>query len=125
MLALMEAAAQHFTRDAVDGARDARPASTCWGAASRRRPWSASARARRATRWDDLLDAMKQRFSPGALLTAGLVLERQDKSGHYDRFRDRAVFPILSEGGKVVAFGARSLDGSEPKYLNSPETPVY
>ena len=53
------------------------------------------------------------------------MLERQGKDGHYDRFRNRAVFPILNEPGKVVAFGARSLDGSEPKYLNSPETPVY
>jgi DNA primase len=59
------------------------------------------------------------------MLAAGLILERQDKSGHYDRFRNRAIFPILNESGKVVAFGARSLDGSEPKYLNSPETPVY
>ena len=72
-----------------------------------------------------LSNTFESRFSPAALLTAGLVLERQDKSGHYDRFRERAVFPILNEGGKVVAFGARSLDGSEPKYLNSPETPVY
>jgi DNA primase len=55
----------------------------------------------------------------------GLALPRSDKSGYYDRFRNRAVFPILSESGKVVAFGARSLDGSEPKYLNSPETSVY
>jgi DNA primase len=59
------------------------------------------------------------------MLKAGLVLERQGKEGHYDRFRNRAVFPILNESGKVVAFGARSLDGGEPKYLNSPETPVY
>ena len=59
------------------------------------------------------------------LQKAGLVLARKSGDGHYDRFRDRAVFPILNEGGKVVGFGARSLDGSEPKYLNSPESPVY
>src|SRR6185436_18563438 len=75
--------------------------------------------------WDDLLGAMRKKFAPPLLLQAGLILERQDKSGHYDRFRNRAIFPILNEGGKVVAFGARALDGSEPKYLNSPETPVY
>ena len=75
--------------------------------------------------WDDLLGALRGKFSPALLLKAGLVLERQGKEGHYDRFRNRAVFPILNESGKVVAFGARSLDGSEPKYLNSPETPVY
>jgi len=75
--------------------------------------------------WDDLLGALRGRFPLPALMTAGLVLDRQDKSGHYDRFRNRVVFPILNESGKVVAFGARALDGAEPKYLNSPETPVY
>src|SRR6266571_2416753 len=75
--------------------------------------------------WDDLLGSLRKKFAPPLLLQAGLVLERQDKSGHYDRFRNRAIFPILNEGGKVVAFGARALDGSEPKYLNSPETAVY
>jgi len=53
------------------------------------------------------------------------VLEKQGGGGHYDRFRGRALFPILNDSGKVVAFGGRSLDGSEPKYLNSPESPVY
>src|SRR6266446_6337534 len=101
-LALMEAAAQHFAR-------------TLWTAPG------TSAREYR----DDLLGALRGQFSPRALLAAGLVLERQGKEGHYDRFRNRAVFPILGESGKVVAFGARSLDGSEPKYLNSPETAVY
>ena len=83
--------------------------------------------AQRAARdgWDDLLSALRAKFGTGLLVKAGLVLERQGKEGHYDRFRNRAVFPILNDGGKVVAFGARSLDGSEPKYLNSPETPVY
>src|SRR5262249_59416761 len=75
--------------------------------------------------WEVLLLALRGRFSPGALTTAGLVLERQDRSGHYDRFRNRAVFPILNDSGRVVAFGARSLDGSAPKDLNSPETPVF
>ena len=75
--------------------------------------------------WDDLLGALRGRYSATALQNAGLVLARKSGEGHYDRFRNRAVFPILNEGGKVVAFGARSLDGSEPKYLNSPESPVY
>jgi DNA primase len=75
--------------------------------------------------WDDLLGALRGRFSPEALHKAGLALPRQGRDGHYDRFRNRAVFPIADEAGRVVAFGARSLDGSEPKYLNSPETPVY
>jgi DNA primase len=75
--------------------------------------------------WSGLLDALSKRFPLPVLMTAGLVLQRQDGKGHYDRFRNRAVFPIFDEGGRVVAFGARSLDGSEPKYLNSPESPVY
>jgi DNA primase len=73
--------------------------------------------------WDDLLGALRPRFSEKALLSAGLVLEKNGK--HYDRFRNRVMFPISNEGGKTIAFGARCLDGSEPKYLNSPETPVY
>jgi DNA primase len=75
--------------------------------------------------WSGLLDALSRRFTPSVLLSAGLIVERQGKQGHYDRFRNRAIFPILNDAGKVVAFGARALDGSEPKYLNSPETPVY
>jgi DNA primase len=75
--------------------------------------------------WSDLGDTLKRRFSVPALEAAGLVMKRQGGDGHYDRFRNRAVFPIFNEGGKVVGFGARSLDGSEPKYLNSPESPVY
>lgn len=55
---------------------------------------------------------------------AGLVLKRES-GGWYDRFRDRLTFPIRDRQGRVIAFGARSLDGSEPKYLNSPETEVF
>ena len=124
LLALMEAAAQHFTR-------------TFWaapGTAAReyllgrgfRKETLEKIRAGAARdAWDDLLGALRGKFAPALLLKAGLVVERQGKEGHYDRFRNRALFPILSEAGKVVAFGARSLDGSEPKYLNSPETPFY
>jgi DNA primase len=75
--------------------------------------------------WSALLDALSKRFPLPVLMTAGLVVQRQDGKGHYDRFRNRAVFPTFDEGGRVVAFGARSLDGTEPKYLNSPESPVY
>jgi DNA primase len=124
MLALMEAAAQHFTH-------------TLWtGAGSKAREYLLGRGFKKETlegirtgaardAWDDLLGALRGKFAPTALQAAGLALPRSDKSGYYDRFRNRAVFPILSESGKVVAFGARSLDGSEPKYLNSPETSVY
>jgi DNA primase len=57
---------------------------------------------------------------------SGLVLRRQDGSGFYDRFRNRLIFPIHNESGKLIAFAGRALgEGDEPKYLNSPETAVY
>lgn len=58
------------------------------------------------------------------LLEAGLVLERQG-GGYYDRFRGRLMFPIRDIRGHVVGFGARALDESLPKYLNSPQTPIF
>jgi DNA primase len=66
-----------------------------------------------------------------ALLAAGLIIERapdQQKSsgpGFYDRFRDRIMFPIRDSRGRVVGFGGRVIDQGEPKYLNSPETPLF
>ena len=59
-----------------------------------------------------------------ALLKAGLVIENEQKR-RYDRFRDRVMFPILDQKGQVIAFGGRILDQGEPKYLNSPETPLF
>jgi DNA primase len=56
---------------------------------------------------------------------AGLVIPRKTGSGHYDRFRDRIVFPIRNAARQVIAFGGRVLDDGLPKYLNSPETPIY
>jgi DNA primase len=75
--------------------------------------------------WEDLSAALGKTFPNEVLLNAGLVLPGKDGRRPYDRFRNRAMFPIVGEAGKVVAFGARSLDGSEPKYLNSPETVAY
>ena len=85
-------------------------------------------------RWDALLsrygdnDAERQN-----LLRAGLIVERSRETdqrtaatgGHYDRFRDRVMFPIRDTRGRVIAFGGRVLDSSEPKYLNSPETELF
>ena len=56
---------------------------------------------------------------------AGLVVARKGGDGFYDRFRNRLMVPIHDRQGRVIAFGGRSLDGSEPKYLNSPETEVF
>lgn len=58
------------------------------------------------------------------LIKDGLVIEN-DQKRRYDRFRDRIVFPILDQKGQVIAFGGRILDQGEPKYLNSPETPLF
>ncbi len=77
-------------------------------------------------RWDALLRALKRRGHPDRLLEAsGLIIPRQDGSGHYDRFRNRLMIPIWDVSGKVVGFGGRALDASEVKYLNSPETALY
>lgn len=76
--------------------------------------------------WDHLLGYMtRKKFAAGLLEKAGLVVPRRDGSGHYDRFRDRIIFPIMDESSRVVGFGGRVMDASTPKYLNSPETLVY
>jgi DNA primase len=124
LVALMEAAAQHFTH-AFWTAPGTKAREYLLGRGFRKETLEKIRAGAARDAWDDLLSALRGRFPPALLLKAGLVLERQGKDGHYDRFRNRAVFPILNEQGKVVAFGARSLDGSEPKYLNSPETPFY
>jgi DNA primase len=67
----------------------------------------------------------KQGFNAEQMEACGLVLQRQDGS-FFDRFRNRLMFPIHNESGKIIGFGGRALDpGDEPKYLNSPETPIY
>lgn len=60
------------------------------------------------------------------MLQAGLIIERDgDSEGSYDRFRERLMFPIRDGKGRVIGFGARALDDSQPKYLNSPQTPLF
>ena len=77
--------------------------------------------------WDALLKVAGRRgLSPQILERAGLALPRSTGSGHYDRFRDRVAFPIANLSDRTIAFGARALQpDQEPKYLNSPETPIY
>ncbi len=78
--------------------------------------------------WDALLNAAKEKqIEPEILEDAGLIIERNDSSGYYDRYRDRVIFPIFSHVGKVLGFGGRILDDAadQPKYINSPETRVY
>ena len=77
--------------------------------------------------WDGLLRHLGQVENVPAprLEAAGLAIPRQGGEGHYDRFRQRLMIPIRDKQGRVVGFGGRSLDGREPKYLNSPETAVF
>ena len=80
--------------------------------------------------WDALLTAAEEeQIDPETLEKAGLVIERNDGSGYYDRYRGRIIFPIFSHIGKVLAFAGRILDPDgdrdQPKYINSPETEVY
>lgn len=63
--------------------------------------------------------------SRARLMETGLIIEREKGDGHYDRFRDRLMFPIRDARGRVIGFGGRVLDQGEPKYLNSPETPLF
>lgn len=76
--------------------------------------------------WDGLLNFLRHKRVPEGLIEkAGLIIARKDKSGFYDRFRGRIIFPILNMSRQVVGFGGRVMDDNLPKYLNSPETPVY
>ncbi len=68
----------------------------------------------------------EERFSPEQMEASGLVRRRNEGTGHFDAFRGRLMFPIHNESGKVIAFGARAMrPDDQPKYLNSPETPIY
>ncbi len=76
--------------------------------------------------WDNLLRYLTARgVSPNLAQTAGLVVPRRQGGGYYDRFRNRVMIPIFNLAGEVIAFGGRVLDDAEPKYLNSPETPLF
>jgi DNA primase len=77
--------------------------------------------------WDGLLSHLQtvEGLGPEVLEAAGLVVPRKGGTGFYDRFRHRVMVPIRDRQGRVIGFGGRSLDGAEPKYLNSPETEVF
>jgi DNA primase len=78
--------------------------------------------------WDGLKSIFPD-YEAVALAEAGLVIDKVDEDGgnrkRYDRFRERIMFPIKNTKGQVIAFGGRVLDHGEPKYLNSPETPLF
>jgi DNA primase len=73
---------------------------------------------------DALLRALRPKYNEKFLVESGLV-SRDQSARLFDRFRRRITFPISNESGKIVAFGCRALGDDQPKYLNSPETPIY
>ena len=126
LLTLMEWAARRFESWLWDGTEAERARAYLEGRGIGRETARAFRLGYAPEGWDHLLGAARQDgHSVEALLGGGLVLPRQNASGHYDRFRGRLIFPIADTQGRVIAFGGRALAGEEPKYLNSPETPLY
>lgn len=74
--------------------------------------------------WDNLIKFLATKCSLNSLKEAGLITQKNPQS-NYDRFRDRIMFPIRNKQGKTIAFGGRIIDDGDPKYLNSPETPIF
>ncbi len=76
--------------------------------------------------WEGLLNYLKKKgYSFDLAQKAGLIKPGQKEGSYYDYFRDRVMFPIQDVRGKVIGFGGRILEAGEPKYLNSPESPIY
>jgi DNA primase len=75
--------------------------------------------------WDYILRRLSQKHGEKRLEAVGLITARKEKTGYYDRFRNRLMIPIHSDTGALVGFGGRSLDGSDPKYLNSPDSALF
>lgn len=76
--------------------------------------------------WENLHSELaKTEKDEQQLIEAGLLVKREDRDGCYDRFRDRIIFPIRDNRGRTIAFGGRVLGDDKPKYLNSPESPVF
>ena len=74
--------------------------------------------------WQGLRSVFNEHYEDQALVEAGLVITN-DTGRRYDRFRDRVMFPIHDQRGNIIGFGGRVLGAGEPKYLNSPETPLF
>jgi DNA primase len=76
--------------------------------------------------WDNLHDKLaNSNFERDLLIESGMVIENKDEDKTYDRFRERIMFPIRDLRGRTIAFGGRIIGDGKPKYLNSPETPVF
>ncbi|MBB6729696.1 DNA primase [Cohnella zeiphila] len=78
------------------------------------------------SRWDTLTQALQRNgFDPEEMERGGLLLKRHEGDGYVDRFRDRVMFPIHSGDGRIIAFAGRLMSAGQPKYMNSPETPLF
>jgi len=76
--------------------------------------------------WETIVKVLKdEKISKNTAAQCGLILQRKQKTGFYDRFRNRIMFPIFDINMQVAGFGGRVMDDAMPKYMNSPETPVY
>ncbi|WP_066495393.1 DNA primase [Abyssisolibacter fermentans] len=76
--------------------------------------------------WDDLKRYLvKKGYEEKLIYKAGLIVERNNKNGYYNRFRNRVIFPIKNNRNKIIGFGGRVIDDTLPKYLNSPDTPIF
>lgn len=76
--------------------------------------------------WNNIRDYLKSRgYNENMIEKAGVIIRSEKNRSYYDRFRNRVMFPVFDYKGRVIAFGGRVLDDSKPKYLNSPETPVF
>ena len=76
--------------------------------------------------WDNLQNHLTEnQEKEDQLVTTGMLVEKEETKSRYDRFRDRIMFPIHDTRGRIIAFGGRVLGDSKPKYLNSPESPIF
>lgn len=76
--------------------------------------------------WEALVNQFgKTDLDKKKLVEMGLIIKKSEGNGYYDRFRDRIMFPIHDHRGRVIGLGGRIIDQGEPKYLNSPETPLF
>lgn len=76
-------------------------------------------------RWDALIEHLRGKNIGLSLIEKGGLILTRENGGYYDRFRNRIIFPVADTKSRVVGFGARVLDDTLPKYINSPETPIY
>lgn len=75
-------------------------------------------------RWDFIFKKLKQRWQAEEIREAGLIISKE-KTGYYDRFRNRIIFPVTGMTGSTIGFGGRILGSSQPKYINTPETLIF